>query len=101
MRGRDASARAISMRRRLAYDSPATIWPARGVSRLPKIEKISIAHSRAAFPPPRVPGGRRIAANAPVCSRACWPISAFSITVRFGNSRRFWNVRAMPFCRIW
>ncbi len=42
MRGRDARARAISVLRRLAYDSPYTICALRGTSRLPKIEKISI-----------------------------------------------------------
>ena len=71
-----------------------------GSSRLPKMARISIAQTRAAASSRRVPGGRNTAAIGPVFSRACWPISTLSSTVRLVNSRMFWNVRAIPGRRI-
>src|SRR5690606_1166321 len=33
--------------------------------------------------------------------RQCWPTFTFSRTVRLGNRRTFWNVRAIPAVVIW
>ena len=48
---------------------------------------------------PRVPQDWR--GRAGVQPRYAAPISTLSSTLRFGNRRMFWNVRATPASRIW
>src|SRR5712692_9056623 len=100
--GPEAMARAISSRRRLAYDRDIEGWSNRQPTRrVPKKASASSALLRVSSSSLRNRGVRRMAPRAPDFVRACRASITFSRTVISGNSRTFWNVRAMPKARIW
>ncbi len=100
--GSAASARAISRRRRLAYDSEPAGCSCRGPENRPgKKARISRAFAVASRSSRATHGMRNIAPKSRVFVRLCMPTSRFSSTVMLEKRRNIWNVRETPFAWIW